>query len=249
MPDYNQILYATEVHSVEGIKQYFIDGGSPNDVHDGVPLFTTMVEMYYRSPKFKDCIRAFIDAGLEFEDQALLAVLAHDVEKLKSCIINDPQIIPKTYAIHHNTYTPLTGATLMHYCAEYNSPACAEVLLQYGADVNAKGALDQYGFGGHTPIFHTVNQNGNSSIDMLHFLLQNGADLSITVKGLIWGKGYEWETLMPAVNPVSYAMMGSLPQVHRKEATVMEIVRLLLKHAYGIDYLPNNVPNAYLKRG
>jgi hypothetical protein len=249
MPDYNQILYATEVHSVEGIKQYFSDGGNPNEVQDGVPLFTTMVEMYYRSPQFKDCIRAFIDAGLEFEDQALLAVLAHDAEKLESCIIDDPQITVKTYAIHKNTYTPLTGATLMHYCAEYNSLACAQVLLQHGADLNASAALDEYGFGGHTPIFHTVNQNGNSSIDMLHFLLQNGADLSITVKGLIWGKGYEWETLMPAVNPLSYAMMGLLPQVHRKEVTVMETVSLLLKHAYGIDYLPNNVPNVYLKRG
>jgi hypothetical protein len=120
-------------------------------------------------------------------------------------------------------------------------------LVKYGADVNAKAALDEHGFGGHTPIFHTVNQNGNSSIDMLHFLLENSADLKLTVKGLIWGRGYEWETLMPAVNPISYAMMGSLPQVHRKEHVVAGVVSLLLKHAYGIDYIPKNVPNAYLK--
>jgi hypothetical protein len=84
---------------------------------------------------------------------------------------------------------------------------------------------------------------------MLHFLPHNGADLSVTVKGLIWGKGYEWETLMPAVNPISYAMMGLLPQVHRKEETVMQVVALLIKHAFGINYVPKNVPNAYLKRG
>jgi hypothetical protein len=249
MPHYNQILYATEVHSVAGIKGYFNDGGDPNEVHDGVPLFTTMVEMYYRSPEFKDCVRAFINAGLVYEDKALLAVLAHDAGKLAACIVDDPQVVNRTYTVYNNTYTPLTGGTLMHYCAEYNSLACAEMLLQCGADINAEAALDEYGFGGHTPVFHTVNQNGNASADMLHFLLQNGADLSVTVKGLIWGKGYEWETLIPAVNPISYAMMGSLPQVHRKEATVMETVTLLLKHAYGIDYLPNNVPNAYLKRG
>jgi hypothetical protein len=249
MPDYNQILYAIEVHSVDGIKQYFNDGGDPNEVHDGVPLFTTMVEMYYRSPKFKDCVQAFIDAGLKYKDNALLAVLAHDAGKLKACIDIDSQIVDRIYAIYNNAYTPLTGGTLMHFCAEYNSLACAEVLLQHGADVNAGAAIDEYGFGGHTPIFHTVNQNGNNSIDMLHFLLQNGAGLSVTVKGLIWGKGYEWETLMPAVNPISYAMMGSLPQVHRKEVTVMQIVTLLLKYAYGVEYVPKNVPNAYLKRG
>lgn len=84
---------------------------------------------------------------------------------------------------------------------------------------------------------------------MLLFLLEHAADLSITVKGLVWGKGYEWETFIPAVNPISYAMMGSLPQMHRKEETVARVVSLLIKYAYGIDYTPANVPNAYVKRG
>ena len=64
---------------------------------------------------------------------------------------------------------------------------------------------------------------------MLHFLLENGADLGVTIKALVWGKGYEWETFIPAVNPVSYAIMGLLPQMHRREETVAEVVSLLLK--------------------
>ena len=247
MPGFDQIIYAIEVHSVEGIQQYFAQGGSPNEIHNGVPLFTSMVEMYSRGEKFKDCIRAFINDGLVFEDKALLAVLAHDAETLELELKQQPDIAFKTYSLFNNTYTPLTGGTLMHFCAEYNSLACAEVLLKYGADVNAKAALDEHGFGGHTPIFHTVNQNGNSSKEMLEFLLQNKADTLIAVKGLIWGKGYEWETFIPAVNPISYAMMGLLPQMHRKEKTVAEIVSLLIKHTFGIDYTPNNVPNAYLQ--
>ena len=247
MPDFAQIIYAIEIHSVEGIRAYFADGGSPNEVHNGVPLFTSMVEMYARGERFKHCIQAFIDAGLEFADKALLAVLAHDAEALHLELGRQPDSAFKTYSQFNNTYTPLTGGTLMHFCAEYNSVACAEVLLKYGADVNAKAAFDEHGFGGHTPIFHTVNQNGNASIDMLHFLLRNKADTLHTVKGLIWGKGYEWETFIPAVNPISYAMMGSLPQMHRKEQTVAEVIGLLMKHTFGIDYTPNNVPNAYLR--
>ncbi|MCR8560756.1 ankyrin repeat domain-containing protein [Mucilaginibacter sp. BJC16-A38] len=248
MPDYAQILYDIEVHSVEGIKRYFADGGSPNEImDDGAPLFTTMVEMYTRTPRFKDCVMAFIDAGLEFEDKALLAVFVDDAGTLERLIADDQGIRSKTYSQYNNTYTPLTGGTLLHFCAEYNSVDCARVLVKHGADVNAKAAFDSYGFGGHTPIFHTVNQNGNNSVDMLRFLLENAADLLITVKGLIWGKGYEWETFFPAVNPISYAMMGSLPQVHRKEQTVMEVVSLLIGHAYGIDYTPGNVPNKYLQ--
>ena len=248
MPNHQQILYDIEVHSVEGIRRYFEQGGNPNELMDnGMPLFTMMVEMYMRSPRFKDCVKAFIDAGLEFEDQALLAVLADDADKLTAIIELDTAIVFKTYNLYNNTFTPLTGGSLMHFCAEYNSIACAKVLLKHGAAVNAKAAIDEYGFGGHTPIFHTVNQNGNSSADMLNFLLENSADITVTVKGLIWGRGYEWETFIPAVNPISYAMMGSIPQMHRKEETVMATVSLLVKHAYGIEYTPKNVPNAYLK--
>ncbi|HEY9002992.1 MAG TPA: ankyrin repeat domain-containing protein [Mucilaginibacter sp.] len=247
MPDYTQMLYDIEVHSVEGIRRYFDQGGNPNEVHDGVPLFTTMVEMYFRSARFKDCIQVFIDRGLEFEDQALLAVLTDNDERLEELLKVDHHIVNRTYSQFNNTFTPLKGGTLMHFCAEYNCVACAEVLLQYGANINARAGLDEHGFGGHTPIFHTVNQLLNNSKQMMHWLLGNGADLGITVKGLIWGKGYEWETFIPSVNPISYAMMGVLPQMHRKDITVTETVSLLMKHAYGIDYTPGNVPNAYLK--
>jgi len=241
------MLCDIEVHSIEGIRRYFDQGGNPNEVHDGVPLFTTMVEMYLRSPRFKDCIQVFIDRGLDFEDQALLAVLTDNDEWLEELLKTDHDIANRTYSQFNNAFTPLTGATLMHFCAEYNCIACAEVLLQYGADVNAKAGLDEHGFGGHTPIFHTVNQVLNNSKQIMHWLLDNGADLNITVKGLIWGKGYEWETFIPSVNPVSYAMMGLLPQMHRKDITIAETISLLIKHAYGIDYTPENVPNAYLK--
>jgi hypothetical protein len=248
MPDYKQILYDIEVHSVEGIKKYFNNGGSPNDIlNDGIPLFKMMVEMYTRTPRFKNCIKAFIDAGLKFEDEALLVVLIDDADKLEDIIGFDPSVISKTWSLFNNTYTPLTGGALLHFCAEYNSIDCAKILVKHGANVNAKAGLDEFGFGGHTPIFHTVNQNGNNSVDMLHFLLNNGADLTITVKGLIWGKGYEWETFIPSVNPVSYAMMGLLPQMHRKDTTVAETVSLLIKHAYGVDYTLPNIPNAYLR--
>jgi hypothetical protein len=247
MPDYKQFLYDMEVHSVQGIQKYFQEGGNPNEMHEGIPLFTSMVEMYTRGQNFSGCIKAFVDAGLEFEEQALLAVLCHHAEKLEEIIHKEPGVVSKKYFLHNNTYTPLSGATLMHYCAEFNSIDCAKLLRRNHADINAKAALDENGFGGHTPVFHTVNQNGNSSKEMLHFLLQESADLLFQVKGLIWGKGYPWETFIPAVNPISYAMMGSLPQMHRNEKTISETVTLLMKHAYGIDYEPKNVPNAYLK--
>ena len=246
MPDYKQILYSIEVHSAEGIQNYFREGGDPNEVHEGVPLFTTMVEMYTRSPRFKECVQAFADAGLVFENQALLAIFLDDDKKLEEMISVSATVAVETVSLFKNTYTPLLGATLLHYSAEYNAVKCGRLLIRQGADVNAKAGLDEYGFGGHTPIFHTVNQNSNNSMDMLNLLLEHSADLTLTVKGLIWGKGYEWETWIPSVNPISYAMMGLLPQMHRKEATIASVVSLLTRKAYGIDYKPANVPCLYL---
>jgi hypothetical protein len=247
MAGYKQMLYDIEVHSVEGISQYFKDGGDPNEINDGSPLFSMMAEMYTRTPRFKDCANAFIEAGLYFPDKALLWVMADDAVKLEAMIESDPGIVNGIWSLFNNTYTPLSGGTLLHYSAEYNSIDCAKVLVKHGADVNARAGTDANSFGGHTPIFHNVNQNMNNSAPMLHFLLKSDADLTINVKGLIWGKGHEWETFIPAVNPVSYAMMGLLPQMHRNEKTVADTVSLLMKHAYGIDYTPGNVPNAYLK--
>jgi len=247
MPDQKEVPGYIECHDVANLRRYFKQGGSPNEtLPDGMPLFTMMIEMYTRTPRFKDCIQAFIDYGLKYGRDELLAVFIDDADKLEKILDKEPGLVNKTYSLYNNTYTPLTGGTLLHFCAEYNSVQCAEVLMERGADVNTRAMTDRHGFGGHTPIFHTVNQNSNNSKDMLYFLLNNDADLAITVKGLIWGKGYEWETFIPSVNPISYAMMGLLPQMHRRDIIVAETVSLLIKHAYDIDYLPPNVPNKYL---
>ena len=84
---------------------------------------------------------------------------------------------------------------------------------------------------------------------MLDFLLSRSADLNVTVKGLVWGLGYPWETFIPAVNPISYAMMGLLPQMHRDEGVIANVVKKLMKAAFGIEYMTSNVPNQYLRKG
>lgn len=54
------------------------------------------------------------------------------------------------------------------------------------------------------------------------------------------------ETFIPGVNPISYAMMGLLRQFQRTEQQIYEVVSLLFKANYGIDYYPSNIPNKYL---
>ncbi|MBI1769158.1 MAG: ankyrin repeat domain-containing protein [Bacteroidetes bacterium] len=241
-----KLITDIELHSVKGISECFENGVNPNDYFRNEPLIYELTSEYTRTPRFKDCVKAFVDHGLKFEDKLLLSVLLDDALSLEAQLKNNPKASHKKYSIRC-AYTTLYEATLLHVCAEFNHLSCAKILVNHGADINAKAGLDKNGLGGQTPIFHTVNQNSNNSLDMLHYLLTQSADLKITVAGLIWGKGYEWETLIPSVNPISYAMMGLLPQMHRDEKTISEVVSLLMKTAYGIDRPPSNIPNEYLK--
>lgn len=242
----NKIVGEIETHSVDGIKECFSNGVNPNDFFRNEPLIYELTSEYLRSSRFKDCVQAFVDYGLIFDDKILLSVLLNDDQSLENQIKHSPAIIDKRYTLRC-AFTPLYEATLLHICAEFNHVACAEVLVNNGADINAKAGFDENGFGGQTPIFHTVNQILNHSIDMFNFILEKSADLKHSVAGLIWGKGYEWETLIPSVNPISYAMMGLIPQMHRNEIDISKIVSLLLKAAYRINYMSPNIPNKYLK--
>ncbi|MEO5583688.1 MAG: ankyrin repeat domain-containing protein [Saprospiraceae bacterium] len=237
-----------ECHDVNGIKECFDHGISPNDSYNGTPLIYELTSEYTRTPNFKHCIQAFIDHGLEFEDKVLLAVLTDDYAALQKELLNDAELVSRRYDLRC-AYTPLHQVTLLHICSEFNHVSCAQQLVEFGAAINAKAGIDEFGFGGQTPIFHTVNQNINNSLDMLNYLLSQSTDLTITVTGLIWGKSYPWETLIPSVNPISYSMMGLLPQMHRNEHIISKVVSKLLHAAYGIDYIPSNIPNEYLKKG
>lgn len=245
MKSMDEIIEAIELHDVAAIRKCFSAGVSPNDIFNGEPLIYELTSEYTRSERFKDCVYAFVDSGLEFEDKALLSVLLDDAQTLGNIVINKPETVTSKYTLRC-AYTQMIEVRLLHICAEFNHVNCAKVLVENGADVNVVAGIDEHGFGGQTPIFHTVNQNSNQSDDMMKFLLSKHADLSVTVKGLIWGKGYPWETFIPAVNPISYAMMGLLPQMHRSEQTISKTVSTLLKHEFGIDYEPKNIPNKYL---
>ena len=244
--DYLQKLIGEiEVHSTTGIKECFENGISPNDYFRNKPLIYELITEYSRGPKFRECFKVFLDYGLQFNDKVLQAVFLDDAASLDNLLSENKQAVTNKYTFDC-AFTPLYEASLLHICAEYNHLSCARILVDHGIDINIRAGIDENGFGGHTPIFHTVNQNSNKCIDMMKYLISQSADLNITVKGLIWGKGYEWETFIPSVNPISYAMMGLLRQFQRTERHIYEVVSLLLKAKYGTTYFPNNVPNKYL---
>lgn len=240
-----KLISDIEILSPEGIRDCFENGIDPNSIYRSRPLINELIGGYARGPEFRECVRVFTDHGLVFNDRALLAVLLDDAISLDNLLQKDAGILSGKYNLQ-TAFTPLHQASLLHICAEFNHVATAEVLIKHGADINSLAGTDENGFGGQSPIFHTVNQHELNGLEVMKFLLAHSADLQITLKGIIWGKGYQWETFIPAVNPISYAMMGLLRQFQRKEKQVYEVVSILMEAAFGMKYYPSNVPNKYL---
>jgi hypothetical protein len=233
------LLEAFELHSEAGIRRALATGVSVTALIDGKRPIDLLIEMYTRSTAFAPCLQVLLDAGAALGDPLLEAVLLDAPSRLPDDIHCRLSFL--------NGYTACRGVTALHVCAEFNSVHCARVLLERGADVNARAQVDAMGFGGHTPIFHCVNSNQNYCRPMLDLLVAAGADLSLRVDALLWGEQMDWETAIFDVTPISYAQCGLYRQFHRRETDVFANVDLLHRVRHGRPAPIRNVPNRYLQ--
>lgn len=246
MANTDDLLIAFELHSIEQIHAVLDTGLDLRTPIRGKSPVNWLTEMYTRSERFPDCLNLLLDRGAVLDDPVVAPVLLDDAGSFAAMIRANPSII------NHRTtmvsaFTPLVGASLLHVAAEYGNANVARVLVEMGADVDAKADVDEHGLNGHTPLFHTVNSILNHSAPILRLLVEAGAKCDVRLQGITWGKGFEWETTLFDVTPVSYAQFGLLPQVHRAERDIYDNVRLLLE-ALSRKVPPlNNVPNRYLK--
>lgn len=241
----SDFLTAIELHSVEGLRAAFDAGLDARALHHGKTPVEWLLEMYTRSDAFPACLRLLLERGAELSDPLLAPVLLDDAAALAAALDANPALLAHRTTIV-SAFTPLEGATLLHVAAEYGRLAAARVLVERGADLEARAAVDTDGLGGHTPIFHTVNSSANRSAPLLDLLLDAGARPDARVAGLTWGRGFEWETTFFDLTPIAYAQLGTLPQMHRREADVVANVRRLLAAAgRPVPAFPN-VPNRYL---
>jgi ankyrin repeat protein len=92
-------------------------------------------------------------------------------------------------------WTPIAGTTLLHLSIDFAEKEIFDWLLAHGADVNARATIDADGFGGHTPLFHTVVCGPRRDTAMLQALLERGASTDARAslrKFLDWCENPRW---------------------------------------------------------
>lgn len=241
------LVLAFEGHDVAEIRSILDAGVSVHELIRGKSPIDWLTEMYSRSDRFPECVQVMLDHGAVLPDPLVKSVLLNDAGALAAELTENPSLITHRTSMI-STFTPLLGATLLHVAAEYGHLAAAKVLIEHGANVNARADVNADGLNGHTPLFHTVNSSFNRSAPVMQLLLDAGADATIALMGITWGKGFEWETTFFDVTPISYAQFGLMPQVHRKETEIYANIERLLSAAKRVVPSLPNVPNKYLRQ-
>jgi len=148
-----------------------------------------VIGTYSRSAQLGECIDILIEAGCPSRRDmpAILALLRGRMELLAQHLDQNPGLIHQRFAELDFGSTgyrrlKLGGATLLHVAAEYGNLEAAQLLVERGADVNARAAVDQAAVGGQTPIFHAATQFFDWGFPVVQFLVQKGADLHLRAK-------------------------------------------------------------------
>jgi ankyrin repeat protein len=153
---------------------------------DGTTALDYVIGTYSRSAELGECIDLLMGVGCATRrgTPPVIEVLRGRVDRLLYLLESDPSLVRRRFPeldFGSTAYRGLTlrGGTLLHVAAEYGNVAAAQLLLDFGANVNARVETDGAGLGGQTPIFHAVSQFQDWGLPVARLLADRGADLRV----------------------------------------------------------------------
>ncbi len=174
--------------------KWLLDRGA--DLH-AAAKYCCPIEMltciYSRRAKAKNaCLEIVGAAGFPLPDTPVMALHCGRLDLLQEHLDRDPSLLERHFTYGEVFFkhdgapgdaypaTPVSGGTLLHLALEFDDIDVARWLIERGADVNARAAIDAEGSEGHTPLFHTVvNLASGIGLDddsKARLLLDHGAD-------------------------------------------------------------------------
>ena len=170
-----------------------------------------VIGTYSRSAQLGECIDMLLGVGCTTRrgEPAVLELLSGRTDRLAAMLESDRFLINRKYPDLDYGSTAgrrltLCGGTLLHVAAEYGTLEAARLLLDRGADVNARVETDSQGIGGQTPIFHAVSQFRDWGLQVARLLVDRGADLAVRAR--LPGH-YERAHEVVECSPLGYALL------------------------------------------
>ena len=168
-------------------------GADPNCARPGRKYPDTALDYvigtYARSNELAECIDLLLEAGGAGRRNipAVMEILRGRIDGLRQLLDEDPAMVSRRFSeldFGGTGYRRLSleGGTLLHVAAEFGNIEAAQLLLERGADVNARAEVVQADLSGQSPIFHAATQFQDFGLGMVRFLVQRGADLSIRAR-------------------------------------------------------------------
>lgn len=163
----------------------------------------------------------------------ILALHRGDVAGLAALLDREPALVKKKYPEMPYGNLLLKGGTLLHAAVEFGELEVMELLLERGADVNARsGPFEMEGrqVEGPTPVFHGIATNHHHVAPLKHLLQRAAGRIDFTLKaGFRLSDG---GAILPEVTALEYARLALRePTPEWRRSTAEEIA--LLEQAMG----------------
>ena len=216
-----------------GIMQLLIDRGAKPKQKNAGMIFASNE----RKPEQKAaCINVLVEAGFAFPDTAPVAIHRRNTDRLTQMFEEGTVYVDSRFQEHeifpnekdelqvspYAYVVPLTGGvTLLHLAVELCDIDMATFLLASGADVNARSDYCADGYGGWTPLFHSVAtlHQPRRFAGMAALLLENGADPTMrgSIRKPLAEDGGTWATWCD-VTAVDFARSQSVTDLVNEAA-------------------------------
>ena len=169
--------------------QWLLEHGADPNPLSGTALDYAIGSYVRDLERLRSCIEILLKFGgiSKYKGSSVWALLRERLDDLAALLDTNPALIGQRFeeldfGTTGGRMLTLRGATLLHIAAEYGDIEAAKLLLNRGADVNARATVNTAGIGGQTPIFHSATQVEDRGLAVTQLLIEHGADLSVRAK-------------------------------------------------------------------
>ena len=231
-----------ENHNLAGLEFLLLFGVNPNDAYNvgwDCDVLYGMLQTYTRSKPehLHACINILIAAGARFTDGPVMDMHRGHLQHLEHRLHENPDLVHQRFVLDYGDHLTLRGVTLLHIAVEYGEIECIDLLLRYGALLDAPALKGNNLVGGQTPLFHSIGSNQGSGFSAFEHLLRKCPDLTIRayiqtdtahdgkVMDCIHKNQDHFFTQILALTPLGYAEQYEHTPNYRKAAREAQCLR------------------------